>query len=70
MNAAPSNGQTGTVNGVMKSRAEPQIDCSERLSTGLVIRFEDGRCGFYSTKLLSDLFPEALTLHETASPDE
>ncbi len=42
----------------------PRIITAERLNTGLVIRFEDGQCAFYSSAFLFSKLPECKQLRE------
>lgn len=42
----------------------PRIVAAERLNTGLVIKFEDGQCAFYSCAFLFSKLPECEQLRE------
>ena len=42
----------------------PRITAAERLNEGLVIKFEDGQCAFYSDALLFSKLPECEQLEE------
>lgn len=44
------------------------IVAADRLNDGLVILFHDGRCAFYSTSLLYELYPSAIALDEPPWP--
>lgn len=43
----------------------PRILAADRLNEGLVIRFENGQCAFYSTLFLFSKLPECEELKET-----
>lgn len=43
---------------------KPRIISAERMAKGLVLRFEDGRCGFYPYELLSKMCDKAKPLDE------
>ena len=42
----------------------PNIVSAERLNSGIVIRFDDGQCAFYSSILLFSKLPECEKLNE------
>ena len=50
---------------LMSNSDVPQIVLADRLSKGLVIKFSNGRCGFFSNELLYSAFPECVELDET-----
>ncbi len=45
--------------------ASTEIIAAERLNDGLVIKFDDGKCAFYSALLLRATFAQARELDET-----
>lgn len=47
-------------------QAIPEIVAVDRLSGGIVVRFADGSCFFYSASLLYATAPKAELLHENA----
>ena len=49
----------------MAPTPDPRIISAERLESGIVIKFEDGRCAFFSNKLLHDALPKAKELDES-----
>ncbi len=49
---------------VMEVSGNIQIISADKLNDGLVIRFADGRCAFYSASLLERLYKEAEQLNE------
>jgi hypothetical protein len=50
----------------VSSEREPKIVNVDQLDNGAVISFEDGRSGFYSAALLSEVFPRARNIHAEA----
>ena len=48
----------------MLTSETPQIVAAERLNKGLVIKFDNGRCGFYSSALLFSKILESDELDE------
>ena len=50
----------------MDTSLDAVIVTAERLSDGLVVKFQDGRCAFYSAVLLSAIFADAEELDEAA----
>ncbi len=49
----------------MAEQAPIQIIAAERLTDGIVVKFEDGNCIFYSAELLADTIPRAKKLDES-----
>ncbi len=49
----------------MEHAAPISIIAVDFLSAGLVVKFDDGRCAFYSAEMLSALFAEAEEIDET-----
>ena len=49
----------------MKIQSEVRVRSAERVSRGLIITFDDGKCALYSAALLRDAFPQAEELTET-----
>ena len=49
----------------MNDLPELRIAAANLLNTGLVLKFVDGRCAFYSCQLLHDSFPLADELDES-----
>jgi hypothetical protein len=47
-----------------------RITYVDRLYDGVVVTFEDGRCGFFSTALLYKTLPQAEELTDLPNPDE
>jgi hypothetical protein len=47
-----------------------RITYVDRLNGGVVITFEDGRCGFFSTALLYKTLAQAEELTNLPNPDE
>jgi hypothetical protein len=50
----------------MKDQNDIHIIAAERLPDGIVVKFEDGNCVFYSAKLLAESIPRAKKLDESA----
>lgn len=46
---------------------DARIVVAERLNEGLVVKFVDGKCAFYSAALLYTLLPQAQELDETVT---
>jgi hypothetical protein len=44
----------------MDGKTSAQIICADRMGDGLLIYFDDGRIGFYSSSLLRATLPEAV----------
>jgi hypothetical protein len=53
----------------METHTAPRIVTAERLSGGVVIQVEDGRCALYSSTLLYATLPQAEELIEEAEED-
>ena len=53
----------------MERNSSAQIICADRIGDGLLIYFDDGRIGFYSTSLLRAVLPEAVEV-ESMDLDE
>jgi hypothetical protein len=52
-------------------KAIPRIIEALRLSDGVVITFEDGKCGLYSAALLYSVFPKAdEVIQDTSDQDK
>lgn len=49
----------------MEVTPDPRIFAANLLNSGLILKFDNGRCAFYSCKLLNDTFPLADELDET-----
>lgn len=49
----------------MEPRTNPHIIAVERLNDGVVIKFDDGTCGFYPEALLYEVFPKAEPMDES-----
>ncbi len=43
----------------------PELTHADRLDKGIVIKFSDGKCGFYSNDFLYSKLPESELLDET-----
>ena len=54
----------------MEIRPEPRITYVERMSGGVVVTFEDGRCAVYSAALLNATFSQAEDLTDLPNPDD
>ncbi len=48
----------------MSKSAKPDLVAAERVGAGLVIKFSDGRCAFYSSALLYAALTQAKLLDE------
>ncbi len=51
-------------NSVMANAVNPGLVTAERVDTGLVIKFADGRCAFYSAAVLYAALSQAKALDE------
>jgi hypothetical protein len=51
----------------MEERNDVHIIAAERLSDGILVKFEDGNCVFYSAELLAENIPRAKKLDELAA---
>lgn len=49
---------------VMDVPSNPSIIAAERLNEGVVLKFDNGKCGFYSSSLLFSLWSECEELNE------
>lgn len=49
----------------METQSDARIVAAELLNDGLVVKFEDGSCVFYSALLLRETAAQAETLDET-----
>lgn len=47
-----------------RSSSTPRIAIANRVNDGLVIKFDDGQCGFYSDAYLFSKLPECEALNE------
>jgi hypothetical protein len=54
----------------MDTPSASRITNVDRLHGGVVVTFEDGRCGFFSTALLYKTLPQAEDLTNLPNPDE
>jgi len=54
----------------METHPVPCIIFAERLSGGVVIAFDDGRCALFSASLLYTTIPQAEDLTDLPNPDE
>ena len=45
--------------GMDRNVSPPEIVAVERLSDGILVKFNDGRCVFYPVSLLHELIPQA-----------
>ena len=43
----------------MEANLDPRIFAADLLNNGLVLKFDDGRCAFFSCQLLYDTLPWA-----------
>lgn len=50
---------------VMSVPEIPNIISAERLQSGIVIKFDNGQCGFYASSYLFSKLPECEELNET-----
>jgi hypothetical protein len=48
----------------MESQPEPRVTSAERMSGGVFIKFNDGKCAFYSASLLHVTLPQAVEFKE------
>ena len=48
----------------MANQKRPHLTSADRLEGSLIIAFEDGRCGIYSSELLYATLAQAKELHE------
>ena len=48
----------------MEDNINPSISAADILNDGLVLKFDDGRCAFYSCQLLYDTLPWADEMDE------
>lgn len=55
---------------IMNTQTACRIASMDRLSDGVVVAFEDGRCAFFSTSLLYEILPQAEDLTNLLNPDE
>ncbi len=49
----------------MEDTQDPSISLVDLLNNGLVLKFDDGRCAFFSCQLLYDTLPWADELDES-----
>jgi hypothetical protein len=49
----------------METQGAPHVISADRISRGVVITFDDGKCALYSSDLLRGTFPQAEELKET-----
>lgn len=54
----------------MKDPKEPHVVSADRLDGSIIITFEDGRCGVYSSDLLYQTLPLARELHDLSEAEE
>lgn len=53
----------------MQPPSNPRIVSADRLSGGVIIMFDDGKCALYSENLLRSVFPQAKELNEAELDD-
>jgi hypothetical protein len=54
----------------MEPQAKPHIVSADRLGSGLIITFDDGKCGLYSTDLLYAILPQAQEVSDSKFDDD
>jgi len=54
----------------MKTHTTPRIISAERLSDGVVVAFDDGKCALFSASLLHATIPQAEDLTDLPNPDD
>ncbi len=50
----------------MENQNGARVVSAELLNDGIVIKFQDGRCFFYSASVLLEMIPQAKELDESA----
>jgi hypothetical protein len=54
----------------MEGNGSARIICADKIGDGLLIYFDDGKMGFYSTSLLRATLPEAVEVKNIDADDE
>jgi len=54
----------------MKTPGKPQLIGVDRMDDGALVSFDDGRTGFYSTALLSEMFVQATNLKDLVQEED